>query len=124
MDEDDNNKKQNVPVVIESKPFHGRRQPPFAYCACSTTHKYVGKTLPAVAFQLSNKEKFQVWQNELLIAETSSTNSLSDVCVVGSKEEIPVVIERTFKIDNSAIDRIVSMIETLDALILTNLHSN
>ena len=61
---------------------------------------------------------------ELVTVEFSRTNTLSDVCVVGSQEEITAVIERMIKMDSATIDRIVARIETLDMLRISDLHSN
>ena len=86
----------------------------------STTHKSVGQTLLVVAIQLSNKEKLKLWQKELFTVEISRTDSLENFYVVGSKEEVPAVIERIFKMDNAIIDNIVASVEALDVLRLSD----
>ena len=115
--------RESIPILMGSNYLHGRRrQYPFSYYMCSTIHKSVGQTLPAVAIQLSNKEKLQLWQKELFTVEISRTNALENVYVVGSKEEVPAVIDRIFKMDNAIIDNIVARVEALDVLRLSDSH--
>ena len=61
---------------------------------------------------------------ELVTVEFIRTNILSDVCVVGSQEEITAVIERMLKMYSATINRRVARIESLDVLRISDLHSN
>ena len=102
-----------------TKCFLRRVQYPLRHNNCSTIHRTIGATLPAVATQITSKsddKKYHIWQKEMLVVLLSRCRKLSHMKFIGSQATTLANCREIFSQRNDLAHYIEGRLRTLDVL--------
>lgn len=111
-------RRHSTQVVVGYGMMKARRlQFPLRYYVCSTIHKSLGETCPAIATQISSTEsKYAIWERQMLLVLISRVQRLEDIHFVGSPRDTLKAMEHVLRDEHSMAKKQAEAIKKLDWL--------